>query len=137
MNFLELVILNDITQLRLLEQSIEKLGDEWNISPKVGMNINLVLEEIITNIIFYGYEDDLEHRINIEFRKSAKEIIITIIDDAKAFDISETKEFGDLDKNAEERNIGGLGIHFVKTLMDKVEYRREEDKNILMLWKKI
>jgi len=42
-----------------------------------------------------------------------------------------------IDKPVEDRKIGGLGIHFVRSLMDSVEYRREENKNILTLHKNI
>jgi len=137
MNFLELIISNDISELRLIQQTIEKLGNEWKLTAKLEMNLNLVLEEVISNIIFYGYEDDLQHKIIIEFRLSGKEIMIMIKDDAKAFDISDTEEFGDAEKAVEERHVGGLGIHFVKTMMDRVSYKRDGEINVLSLWKKI
>lgn len=137
MNKMQLIILNDISELRKLHIACENIADEWHLPAKISMNINLALEEIVSNIIFYGYEDDLEHEIKIDFRKENKEIIISITDDGKAFDMLSVDEFADTGKSAEDRKIGGLGIHFVKTLMDRVECRREGNKNILTLYKNI
>ena len=137
MNKVQLIILNDVGELRKLHIACEKIAAEWLFPEKISMNINLVLEEIISNIIFYGYEDDLEHEIKIDFRKENKEIIISITDDGKAFDMLSADVPVGIDKPAEERKIGGLGIHFVKTLMDSVEYSREGNLNILTLHKNI
>lgn len=133
----ELTIVNDIARLRELQAFVEETADAWELSMKVSMNINLVLEEIISNIIFYGYEDDGVHVIRIELMKADDAVKIIITDDAAVFDILAAEEFADNEKAAEDRKIGGLGIHFVKTLMDKVEYRRENEQNILSLIKKI
>jgi len=91
----------------------ESLAREWGLSETVIMHINLVLEEAISNILFYGYEDDKEHDILIEFTREKDGIVIRLIDDGKAFDILATEDFGDIDKPAEDRKIGGLGIYFV------------------------
>jgi serine/threonine-protein kinase RsbW len=63
--------------------------------------------------------------ISLEFR-----------DDGAAFD--PTKQTGpDTELSIEERDIGGLGLHLVKSLMDKMEYEREGDYNVLKITKKI
>ena len=132
-----LSILNDIAELRELQAFVEQLTNTWNLPVKIGMNLNLVLEEIVSIIIFYGYDDDDDHRIDIEFIHDGSILVVNIKDDAKAFDVVATEDFKDTDATAENRKIGGLGIHFVKSLMDKVEYSREEEHNILTLTKKI
>jgi len=134
---MQLIILNDVGELRKLHIACENMAAEWLLPDKISMNINLVLEEIISNIVFYGYEDDQEHEIKIDFRKENKEIIISITDDGKAFDMLSADVSAGIDKPVEDRKIGGLGIHFVRSLMDSVEYRREENKNILTLHKNI
>ncbi len=133
----DLTIVNDIARIRELQAFVEEAADAWELSMKVSMNINLVLEEIISNIIFYGYKDDSVHEIRIELVKADDEVQIIITDDAAVFDILAAEDFADNEKAAEDRKIGGLGIHFVKTLMDKVEYRRENEQNIISLIKKI
>jgi len=137
MNKKQLSISNNIEEIQKLNLVVEELAEEWGMSLKISMNINLVLEEIITNIIFYGIEDKKDHIIDIEFVKEANEIIVMITDDGKAFNILEAEDFEDGEKTAEEREVGGLGIHFVKTLMDRVEYEYISGKNILTLHKKL
>jgi serine/threonine-protein kinase RsbW len=133
----QLSILNKIEELPKLNIVLEELAEEWGLSMKNSMHINLVLEEIVTNIIFYGFDENTEHQINIVFEKGINELKIVITDDGKAFNVIATKEFDDQKKSAEEREIGGLGIHFVKTLMDKVEYQRLNNMNILTLYKNL
>ena len=81
-----LSILNDIAELRELQHSIEELAENWELPMKVSMNLNLVLEEIVSNIIFYAYEDDMRHRINIDFFKEQNSIKVVITDDGKEFE---------------------------------------------------
>jgi serine/threonine-protein kinase RsbW len=137
MKYFELVIGNDISELEKLQAAIDKLSEAWELPAKISMNINLALEEIISNTIFYGYDDDEKHKIILEFTMGEKYIEIEISDDARKFDIADTEDFKEIDKSADERKIGGLGIHLVKTLMDTVEYRREDNKNVILLRKEI
>jgi anti-sigma regulatory factor (Ser/Thr protein kinase) len=137
MKYFELVISNEISELGKVQAAVDKVSERWELPAKVSMNLNLVLEEIISNTIFYGYNDDAGHKIFLDFTLGDGFVEIQIRDDAAEFDISVTGEFKDLDKSAEERKIGGLGIHFVKTLMDKIEYKRENEENILTLRKEL
>lgn len=104
---------------------------------KVAMNINLTLEEIITNIIFYGYQEEKDKNIDIDLYRTALGVEISIIDNARPFNMLLKKDYEDAAKSAEDREIGGLGIHFVKTLMDEVSYERTNDQNVLRLFKRI
>ena len=137
MNKKQISILNKVEELHKLNAAVEELIGECGLSKKLSMEINLVLEEIVSNIIFYGFEDKKEHLITIDFEKDDDELKIVMTDEGSPFDILSTEEFADVDKSAEEREIGGLGIHFVKTLMDRMEYQRRDNKNILTLSKNI
>jgi anti-sigma regulatory factor (Ser/Thr protein kinase) len=129
-------IKNNINQLPLLAEEIEKLGEEWQLSIAITTNLNLVLEEAISNIVFYAYNDEDEHEINIVFEKNENKIAITITDDGKPFDPTK-KETPDISLSAEDRQIGGLGIFLIHKIMDEVAYKREKNKNILTLAKTI
>ena len=137
MKYFELAISNEIAELGKVQAAVEKLSESWKLTSGVSMNINLVLEEIITNTIFYGYTDDDEHKIILEFTLGEGYVEIEIRDDAAEFDITGTEEFKDMDKSAGDRKIGGLGIHFVKTIMDSIAYKRENDVNMLTLRKNL
>jgi len=131
-----LTIINQIEQLEVLAKDLEAISDEWNIPMNIVLNLNLVLEELITNIIFYGYEDKNEHNIIIRLSYNGKIIQIQIEDDAIEFNPLLIVE-PDIDKPLENRTVGGLGMHFVRKLTDNITYERTNNKNILTLTKNI
>jgi anti-sigma regulatory factor (Ser/Thr protein kinase) len=127
---------NDLAEIDRLSQIIEEFGAKHHLSTKVIFAVNLALEEIVVNIISYGYEDGGEHEIAVRVMLDANEVTVEVEDDARAFD--PTKR-GDVDtkKSVEERAIGGLGIHLVRGLFDVVDYRRTPRGNLLVIKKKI
>lgn len=127
-------IKNNIQQLPLLAEELEKMGEEWELDMPLVTNLNLVLEEAISNIVFYAYDDEKEHEINIAAEKNDNKVVITITDDGKPFDPTK-KETPDISLPAEDRQIGGLGIFLIGKIMDTVQYKRENKKNILTLTK--
>jgi len=125
----------DTRQLLNLQTFLEDLSQKWELSSEALFAMNLALEELVTNTIFYGYADKLPHFIRLDFEEQDKGLIrIIIVDDGKPFNILNAPSPDTMDKPVEEREIGGLGIHFVKTLMKRIEYKRSDEKNILTLW---
>ena len=137
MNKKHIQIKNNIEELHALNAFLEEVSDQWELPMKVAMNINLALEEIITNIIFYGYLEERDKSIDIDLYRTALGVDIGITDNARPFNMLLKKEYEDASKSAEDREIGGLGIHFVRTLMDEVSYERTNDQNVLRLFKRI
>lgn len=132
-----LTLINDISELDKIVIRLEELAGAWQIPDKYVMEINLALEELFTNIVFYAYDDGLQHEIHIEFSLTTPEVIqIQLIDEGKPFNLLEKDTSGITEQSLEERPIGGLGIHFVKEIMNSVEYQRFENKNIVSLIKK-
>ena len=131
-----ITIINHLDQLEYLAHVLEEISGEWNIPMKIALNLNLVLEELVTNIIFYGYEDKDEHEININLSYKNNTIKVQIEDDGRQFDPLQVPE-PDIEKTVEDRKIGGLGIHFVRTIMDDVNYLRLGNKNRLTMTKHI
>lgn len=132
----KLSIENKIENLNKLAEFIENFGEEHELSPKNIFELNLILDELITNIISYAYEDDSDHIIELDINKEKDELKIQLIDDGKEFNPLEKEEVK-LDQDLDERKIGGLGIHIVKEKTDEIKYKRESNKNILMLEKKL
>ena len=125
-----IVMRNDIQQIPTLAEWIEDLG----IPPELDMPINLALEEVVTNVMLYAYPKS-HGQVLVEFtRINSSTLIFTVSDSGIAFDPTQQQE-ADITLSAEERQIGGLGIHLVKQLMDTVEYERKDEKNILTLTK--
>ncbi len=131
-----ITLINQIAQLEVLADAIESLSAEWEIPMSISLNLNLVLEELVTNIIFYGYEDADEHKILIHLSFTANILHVRIEDDAKEFNPLLQSE-PDVSAPIETREIGGLGIHFVRKIMDDMEYQRIDNTNVLKLRKKI
>ena len=131
---LRLQIENNISELNRLNALLEQLAKEWKIPKEISFQINLALEEMVTNIINYVYEDKSSHTITLSFILHGSVIIIQIEDGGRAFNPLTAPE-PDTTEPAEKRKIGGLGIHLVKKLMDTVTYARKNDKNILTIQK--
>lgn len=132
----QFVIENQIGELTSLAGRIEELANEWKISPALVMNINLVIEEAVSNIIFYAFNDSEKHDIGISITLNKKMLTIMITDDGIPFNPLEQQQ-PDITLSAEERPVGGLGIFLISQIMDKMHYSREGDMNILTLNKSI
>ena len=127
-----IVMRNDIQQIPTLAEWVEGL----NIPAELNMPVNLALEEIVTNVMLYAYPGK-SGQVFVEFvRNSAGSLIFTVSDNGLPFDPTKQAE-ADITLAAEDRPIGGLGIHLVRQLMDEIRYCREEDKNVLTLIKNI
>ncbi len=127
---------NKISEIVLLDSFLEQLSEKWEAISKHTFNINLALEEAVTNVINYAYEDKNEHLIKLDFSLVDSELKITITDDGIEFNPL-LKEDPNTELSLEERKIGGLGIFFVKKIMDNIDYERINNKNILTLIKKV
>jgi serine/threonine-protein kinase RsbW len=129
-------VLNQINELSRIELFLQELGEEWTLSESLILSINLVIEEAFTNIVSYGYDDNNKHTIELCFEKYTEELKIKIIDDGHEYDPT-LKAEPDITLKAEERPVGGLGIYLIRQIMDYVEYRRIENKNCLILTKRM
>ena len=132
---LEIKLNNKLSELDRFNQDLMAFGRRHGLTSKVMHDLNLALEEVLTNIIAYGFNDDREHEIKIRLSAQSGEVSAEIEDDGRPFNPLETPE-PDTTKPLEERTIGGLGIHLVRKLMDDVVYKRQADKNLLTLTKK-
>jgi anti-sigma regulatory factor (Ser/Thr protein kinase) len=129
----KLIIINKTEELEKVQAFIDELSSRWLLKPEQVFELNLILEEYITNLINYGYHDAEEHQIIIEFSKDNKRIKMMIFDDAGPFDLTKTPENQEINKPIEERRIGGLGIHFIKKLADELHYQTNEGENRLII----
>ncbi len=128
-----IIMRNDIQQIPTLSEWIDGLG----IPEELNMPVNLALEEIVSNVMLYAYPHDKSGQVFVEFvRTNTSDLIFTVSDSGIAFDPTQHAE-ADITLSAEDRAIGGLGIHLVRQLMDEVYYRREDEQNVLTLIKHI
>lgn len=131
-----ILIKNNLSEIERLSKAVAEFGEKNNLSSEVIYDVRLALEEVVSNIINYGFEDNYEHQISIEMNLQGETLTMKIKDDGKPFNPLEVKSTN-LEKPFDEREIGGMGIHIVQQLMDELRYNREKDNNILLLKKHI
>ena len=125
---------NTIEAITPVSEAITSKLEEHGASQSAIFACSLALEELVTNIIKYGYDDDQEHQIDIELRVGDTDFELQITDDGHEFDPFQAPE-PDINAPLEERSIGGLGLYFVRNLMDRYQYSRLDGKNIVMVAK--
>ncbi len=128
------VINNSIEQIEMLASELLKFGKDNSLGDDVMFNIHLAMEEVISNIILYGFNDKREHEIFVRLELDRNFIIVEVKDDGRPFNPLDLPK-PDLNKPIEEKPIGGLGVYLVRALMDGVEYTRDGDHNILKMKK--
>lgn len=126
----------DLDELAPLAEAVEAVGDELGWEPATVMRMNLVLEEIIANIVNHGYADGRPGRIEVWLDADPAEVRLRIEDDADPFDPFAVAE-PDLSLAIEDRPIGGLGVHFVRSYTDAQAYQREDGRNRVTLVKRL
>ena len=97
----------------------------------------MVSVEMFSNIVSYGYRtEDLQHKIRVEMSLTDKKFTGTLDDGGIPFNPLEQDQ-ADTTLPAEERPIGGLGIHLVKNLTHELSYKREKNRNVFCFSMKI
>lgn len=131
-----IVLKNDIQQIPFLNDLIHEIAEKINLDESLAMGINLALEEAVTNVMMYAYPEGVEGKVNVDAFASDKSLKFIISDRGKEFDPTAKPE-PDITLKAEDRPIGGLGIHLVRKIMDSVSYKRVDGKNMLTMIKNI
>jgi anti-sigma regulatory factor (Ser/Thr protein kinase) len=132
----KLTITSEQSELDAIVNFVENLELEWRLGPKATGEINLMLEELFINTVSYGYPDGGGGTVEIGFSLSAGILTIEFSDDGRSFDPLSIKE-ADTAQDIELRGIGGLGMHLIRKLSDKIEYKRLNGRNILIVSKKV
>jgi anti-sigma regulatory factor (Ser/Thr protein kinase) len=133
---LNLRIVNDLAELARVAEIVDEFCATRSIPADCAFKINVALEELLTNTITYGYSDARRHEIAIALAHAGDEITVELSDDARPFDPLQASP-PDLDSAIEDRRVGGLGVHLVKSLMDEVAYAHRDGRNHVTLRKKI
>lgn len=134
----ELRVTASLENLDKVQKYIRKVLERYHVSLRTMNQIDVCVEEIFVNIVNYAYESGSgEVVIGCDtIQGNPPQLTICFTDWGKPFNPLE-KEDVDITLPAEERNIGGLGIFMVKKMMERVEYRYEDEKNILTMRKEL
>ena len=135
MKALKINLTKNISDLNMLVNRLELFFEENNIS-SISMPMTLILEELYTNSITHGASDGREVFIEVNLDIVKDELIMIYKDNGIPFNVLDLPE-PDLTGSVETREVGGLGVHYIKTLTDTVEYEYEEKQNVLKMKKKL
>ena len=127
---------NELSELKALQRHLNIWGEDIGLPAISISRINICLDELFTNIVSYGFEDDLEHKISFTLNGDNNFVIINIEDDGIPFNPLD-KIDPDFPENVESAKIGGLGILIIRKLIDNVIYERKQGKNKLTMKKNI
>ena len=129
---------NDTARIPPLSDAISEFLSTQGVADAIGMRVSLCLDELLTNTILYGYADQGPHEITVEVAVTSGVLRLDIIDDATPFDPTEEAPEPDLDSPLEDRRIGGLGVHLVRSFVDEMVYVRDpQGRNHLSLRKRL
>ena len=132
----ELKLRNQVGELERVNQFVEEIGEELNLDMELQMNLNLVMEEMVSNVIFYAYPEGKTADIELVAESDGKELTFVLSDQGKEFGPTLTED-ADPNVNPIDREIGGMGIYGVKNSMNEVPYQRLEGKKVLTMKKDI
>src|SRR5262249_51455511 len=127
---------NRLDEIQRPAASLEGFGKTNGLSAKLIFDLNLSFDELLTNIISYGYDDNAAHEIEVSVTLANDLLTATLEDEARPFNPL-TAPKPDLAAPLESRPLGGLGIHIVKTLMDDVVHERRNGRNRLVMKKAV
>ena len=125
---------NDIEELNKLEPFLNGIFEREHLDMSMLPQIDLALEEAVTNIIMYAYPEGEKGTAELTVEVADGQISATLIDSGTPFNPLQQQE-ANLDVSLEERKIGGLGIHLIREIMDVVEYAYEDGRNVLKMKK--
>ena len=132
----ELKFKNEEKELDRVTEFMESVCDEVQLDMHVAMKLQVAIEEMVTNVIYYAYPEGTSADITLTAESEDKELTFVLSDTGKPFDPT-AKEDADIELNPMDREQGGMGILIVKNIMNEVSYQRLGDTNQLTMKKKL
>jgi len=111
-------------------EALSALLDAGGVGPRARFQAELVFEEIVTNVIRYGYDDQELHLVEVAVRVDDDDVVMVVSDDGKPFDPLE-RASPELPNSLAEAHVGGLGIMLVRKAAREITYQRRDARNVL------
>lgn len=125
---------NRMEEIIRVNDAFEAFAAEHGLPDRVRQSMKLVFDDLLNNVISYAYADDDVHIIEVDVELSSDRLAVRISDDGHPFNPF-ARSAPDTALVLEERDVGGLGIHLVQSLMDEAKYTRRTDRNVIVLVK--
>ena len=132
----ELIFKNEEQELTRVTEFMETVCDELQLNMHLAMKLQVAIEEMVTNVIFYAYPEGNRSDITLAAESDGKELTFVLSDTGKPFDPT-AKVDADIHVNPMDREQGGMGILIVKNIMNEVTYQRLGETNQLTMKKQL
>jgi anti-sigma regulatory factor (Ser/Thr protein kinase) len=131
-NVFSLTTGNDFEELAGLCHKVHNFLENKQIPAAPVYKIDLALEEMLTNVIKYSYDDEGRHEINVSLQLDKDRILLEMRDDGHEFDPLATPA-AELSDEIAQRQVGGMGIHLTRSMVDAISYSRKDNYNIITI----
>lgn len=131
---IDIPLVNDLRQIAGVAARIDEFCSAREVAPETVYAVNLSIDELLSNTISHGYDDDESHRIAVIVRLEGEALVVVIVDDGAAFDPTQMPET-EPGTPLEDPDLGGLGLLLVNRTMDRVDYHRRAGCNVVTLTK--
>jgi anti-sigma regulatory factor (Ser/Thr protein kinase) len=131
----ELSIGNEMAQLAILRDAMDRIGAEHGLAPRVLVELQVVLDEMVSNVIKYAWPEGGRHEVRVRISVDSARVVIEIADDGRTFNPLDEPP-PEAPPPGQRPRPGGVGIHMLKQFMDNVEYSRIDGRNRLTLTKR-
>ena len=125
-----------LEELSRFHPFLERFAAEHQLPSAVRNALDLAVTEWLTNVINYGFANDEHGRIDLKLFCSGSEVRVEVADTGRPFNPLD-HPLVDISVPLTDKPIGGLGIHMIRSLMDRLIYTRERGKNLLTLIKSL
>ena len=124
-----------LEELSQVNEQVGEFGEQQDWQPDLIFHVQLAIDEVGTNVIEHGNDAEV-NLMEVSLTSGAHSVILQIADDGAPFDPLREAPSPDVTLSLEDRPIGGLGLHLIRTLTDEQSYQRESGKNLLTLVKR-
>ena len=126
----------ELSVLSEIAKDIENFCNENSVSSADFYAINLVVDELFTNSVMYGYKGDTSGCVEVDLSCNVDGVKVTISDCAPEFNPLTQVVEPDLNSNVDERKVGGLGVFFARKQMDEISYEFKNARNVITMFRK-
>ena len=131
----DLRIYNDLSEIAVVRDALDQLGNEFSLPDRAIMQLQVALDEIVSNVVKYSWQDGGKHELLVRITVNAAGVVLEIYDDGQPFDPRGASEPTPSPPGKRPRP-GGVGIHMIKQLVDDFAYERIDGRNHTSLTKK-
>ncbi len=129
----ELHLTLDKDEPRRVAEELEEVAMQHGVPMGIVFKFQLALDELLTNVVSYAFDEPSDAVITVVLRFSDAQVTAVIEDNGRPFNPLRDAPLPDLDLSAEDRSVGGLGIHLTKAFVDTLDYERKDGWNRLSL----